>query len=91
MFTFKNIVEMLPHLMVFRPDEETMEIFLMHVKKVLIEKLKGKTENNGRKHISSETVPLTEKLKLRNTWAALSWWISPMRNDYGGLFLFGWQ
>lgn len=72
MFTFKNLVETLPHLVVFRPGEETMKIFLMQVRQVLIEKLKGKMENNGRKHSSSEMVPLTEKLELRNTWVALS-------------------
>ena len=71
MFIFKNLVEMLPHLMVFRPHEETLKIFLMQFRQLLIEKLKAKIENNGRKHSSSEIVPLIEKLKLRNTWIVL--------------------
>lgn len=82
---------MLPHLMVVRPHEETLKILLMQVRQLTIEKLKVKIENNGRQHSSSEIVPLIEKLKLRNTWAALNWWIFTMRNDYNSLFLFGWQ
>lgn len=59
--------------MALKPHEETLNIFLM-----LVRKLKGKLDNDGRKNGCSEIVPLIEELKFRSTWTILSWWIPSM-------------